>query len=241
MSEIRLQKYLSQCGIASRRAAEKLIQEGQIRVNGVIQRELGSKIDPAIDEISYLGKKIKPEDKYSYYLLHKPRGYLVTRHDPEGRKTIYHLMHRIHESVKAVGRLDYDSEGLLLMTNDGELAYRLTHPSYEIKKTYLVYLKEIPSREKLRCLEKGIMLDGEKTSPAKISVMKSNDLCLSVQIHEGKKRQVRRMFEWAGSKVLRLIRVKLGSLELGTLKIGTFRPLTSHEVSKLKKEVHMEA
>ncbi len=247
MSEIRLQKFLSQAGIASRRAAEKLILEGKVRVNGVIVRELGTKVDPEVDQVTCAGQKIQIQENESYILLHKPRQVLVTRQDPQNRKTVYELIPSLHSSVRSVGRLDYDSEGLLLMTNDGELAYRLTHPSYEVKKTYQVLVKQAPAPEKIRHLEKGVEIEGERTAPAKIQkispALKSrgeeSGVWFSVEIHEGKKRQVRRMFEWAGSKVLRLIRVRLGVLSLGNLAPGKWRELTPDEVLKLKKEVKM--
>lgn len=254
MSEIRLQKFLSQCGVASRRAAEALILEGKVRVNDGVVRELGTKIDPEVDRVTCAGKNIQIQDKPSYILLNKPRQVMVTRHDPQKRKTVYHLIPSLHSSVRSVGRLDFDSEGLLLLTHDGDLAFRLTHPSYEIKKIYHVQLNQSPSLEKIKELEKGVFIEGEKTAPAKISVMNMKDRdarsrvstglhCqrpwLSVEIHEGKKRQVRRMLEWAGCKVIRLIRVKLGSLELGSLKTGKWRELSPPEVLKLKREVKM--
>lgn len=242
MSEsLRLQKFLSQCGVASRRAAEQLILNGKIRVNGVTVRELGTKIDPQIDKVSYQGKILSSDQDFSYILFHKPRGCLVTRRDPQERKTVYHLLPPMHDSIKTVGRLDFDSEGLLLFTNDGELAYRLTHPSYEIDKVYEVQLNRLPDAAMIRKLEQGIVLDEERTSPAKIKTLSTHgkEIWCSIQIHEGKKRQVRRMFEWAGVKVLRLIRVRLGNLDLGHLKTGKWRDLTAQEVLKLKKEVKM--
>lgn len=242
MSEIRLQKFLSQCGVASRRAAEALILEGKVRVNDGVVRELGIKIDPEVDRVTCAGKNIQIQDKPSYILLNKPRQVMVTRHDPQKRKTVYHLIPSLHSSVRSVGRLDFDSEGLLLLTNDGNLAFRLTHPSYEIKKIYHVQLNQSPSPEKIKELEKGVFIEGEKTASAKIrnispSSWGEGKACFSVEIHEGKKRQVRRMFEWADCKVLRLIRVQLGTLELGSLKTGKWRELSPSEVLKLKREV----
>lgn len=265
MSEIRLQKFLSQCGVASRRRAEALILEGKVRVNDVLVRELGTKIDPAVDRVICAGKNIQIQEGHSYILLNKPRQVMVTRHDPQQRKTVYHLISGLHSSMRSVGRLDFDSEGLLLLTNDGELAFRLTHPSYEIKKTYHVQLNRCPSPEKIKQLEKGILLEGEKTAQARIQnvipplrirggqgelrkrhnssrpplILRGGDqeIWFSVEIYEGKKRQVRRMFEWTGCKVLRLIRVKLGSLELGNLPRGKWRELKKEEVLKLKRGV----
>lgn len=238
MSELRLQKFLSERGLASRREAEKLILAGQVRVNGVLVKELGTKIDPEIDEVTFRGKAVLKQPAAVYYLLHKPRNTIVTRKDPEGRKTVYELIPHLHPSVRTVGRLDFDSEGLLLLTNDGDLAYRLTHPSFEIKKVYEVQVNEAVLPENIRQLERGVMLEGEKTAPAKIKAKSSRakDFWYSIEIHEGKKRQVRRMFEWAGVKVLRLIRVKLGPLSLGNLEKGKWRELKSEEIEALKGE-----
>ncbi len=238
MSELRLQKFLSERGLASRREAEKLILAGQVRVNGVLVKELGTKIDPEIDEVSFRGKAVLKQPPALYYLLHKPRNTIVTRKDPEGRKTVYELIPNLHASVRTVGRLDFDSEGLLLLTNDGDLAYRLTHPSFEIKKVYEVQVNEAPLPENIRQLERGVMLEGEKTAPAKIKAKSSRakDFWYSIEIHEGKKRQVRRMFEWAGVKVLRLVRVKLGPLSLGNLEKGKWRELKDEEIQALKSE-----
>jgi len=238
VSEIRLQKFLSEQGIASRREAERLILQGWVRVNEGVVRELGTKIDPQVDQVLFRGKILKPEKKYLYYLLHKPKNVIVTRKDPQNRKTVYELIPNLHASVRSVGRLDYDSEGLLLLTNEGELAFRLTHPSYEIKKVYEMQLTQAPSLDQMKKLEKGIILEGKKTAPCKIQKL-NKAFCYSIQIHEGKKRQVRRMFEWAGCKALRLIRVKLGSLELGNLSLGKWRELTQEEVLKLRREVKM--
>lgn len=244
MSEIRLQKFLSEQGIASRREAERLIQAGLIRVNGVIVRELGTKVDPSVDQVSYKGKPLAQEKKLVYYLVHKPKNTIVTRKDPEGRKTVYQLIPKLDPSVRAVGRLDFDSEGLLILTNDGDLTFRLTHPSYEIDKLYYAKLDAQPLQSDLYQLERGVEIEEGFTSPAKIKnlrnySLKKNEIWFSVEIHEGKKRQVRRMFEWANCKVLRLIRMKLGSLELGNLPIGKWRELKAEEVLKLKKEVKM--
>lgn len=238
MSEIRLQKFLSERGIASRREAERLIAAGFVRVNGVIVKELGTKIDPEVDDVSYRGKAVSKAPPPLYYLINKPKNIIVTRKDPEGRKTVYELIPNLHPSVNSVGRLDFDSEGLLLLTNDGDLAYRLTHPSFEVKKVYEVQVNQKPSPEKLRSLERGVLLEGEKTAPARISLLPSQskkEIWYSIEIHEGKKRQVRRMFEWADVKVLRLIRVKLADLELGNLPSGKSRQLKNEEIESLKK------
>ncbi len=241
MSTLRLQRFLSQAGIASRRKAEELILNGDVRVNDVLVKELGYKIDPAIDRVSFRGKELGVQKQFFYTLFHKPARVMVTKNDPEKRKTVFDFIPRLDPSVNAVGRLDYDSEGLLLLTNDGELAYRLTHPSYEIEKEYHVGLDSLPSREQLQKLESGILLEEGKTSAAKISVLsRSPEVWISISIHEGKKRQVRRMFETVGSQVKRLIRVRLGSLTLGKLLRGKWRELTEKEVSNLRNQVELK-
>jgi len=239
VSEIRLQKFLSERGIASRREAERLIAAGQIRVNGVVVKELGTKVDPQVDQVSYRGKPVSSAPEDLYYLIHKPKNVIVTRKDPEGRKTVYEMIPNLHPSVRSVGRLDFDSEGLLILTNDGDLAYRLTHPSFEVKKTYEVQVERLVAPEDIRSLEKGVVLEGERTAPARIKRIPGKgrgEFWYAVEIHEGKKRQVRRMFEWAGAEVLRLVRVKLGSLQLGDLPKGKWRKLSPGELAKLKSE-----
>ncbi len=268
MSQVRLQHYISKAGLASRRKAEACILAGKVRVNDVVVRELGTRIDPEVDRVLFEGKPIRVSAGKQYLLLHKPRGVIVSKQDEMGRKTVFDLLANLDPSLNAVGRLDLDSEGLLLLTNDGELQYRLTHPSYEIPKIYQVCLNRLPLPKVIQQLERGIDLEEGKTSRALIQVLsqrssreESNSLpvgqdqkphaesirktfgveplWVSIQIHEGKKRQVRRMFEWAGCKVLRLIRVKLGPLELGNLKPGKSRLLTSREIHQLKLAVGM--
>jgi len=238
MVVMRLQRFLSQAGIASRRKAEELILEGKISVNDVIVRELGTKIDSEVDRISYRGKPLFQKRQFLYYLLHKPCGTVVTKRDPEGRKTVYQLIHHMDSSVNAVGRLDQDSEGLLLLTNDGDLQYRLTHPSYEVAKVYEVQLKAPPTAGDLNKLEKGVELEEGRTAPARIHLIRTApEVWVSVQIHEGKKRQIRKMFEAVGGKVLRLIRVKMGPIELGDLPNGRWRVLSEKEIVALEKAV----
>ncbi len=236
MPPLRLQKYLSQAGVASRRKAEELILQGKIRVNDVIVRQLGTQVDPDIDRVQFDGRRLLLTQKFSYLLFHKPSGVVVTKHDPERRKTVYDCIPHLDPSANAVGRLDLDSEGLLLFTNDGDLAYRLTHPSYEIVKKYEVCLKTAPSPTQIRQLEMGVELEDGITAPARIRPLKKKDkIWFSVEIHEGKKRQVRRMFEWAGCRVLRLVRVKLGPLSLGDLAVGKSRVLTTAEIQSLNE------
>jgi len=184
------------------------------------------------------GKPLTPKSKYLYYVLHKPVGVVVTKKDPEGRKTVYQLIHHLDSSVNSVGRLDQDSEGLLLLTNDGDLAFRLAHPSYEVEKVYHVLLNRLPSAGEIQKLKEGVSLEEGRTSPAEVRVIqKTEEIWVEIQIHEGKKRQVRRMFETVGCKVKRLIRVKIGPLELEDLPMGRWRQLTFQEAITLRKLV----
>ncbi len=236
MPPLRLQKYLSQAGVASRRKAEELILKGKISINGKVNKELGVKIDPDVDVISIQGKAIAREEKKHYYLLYKPRGVIVSKRDPHGRKTVYDLIPHLHPSVNAVGRLDFDSEGLILLTNDGDFSHRLMHPSSEIKKLYHVRVNQELEEEVLEEMEKGIMLEEGLTAPSKIKAVKveAGEIWYAMEIHEGKKRQVRKMFAWAGLKVLRLIRVKVGPFDLKLLDKKSYRSLSAAEMATFK-------
>lgn len=234
---MRLNRFLSQAGIASRRAAEKIILNGELTLNGVVVWELGTQVDPLVDKVCYKGKPISLVESHLYYLIYKPKNIIVTKKDPERRKTVYQLIPQLHPSVNAVGRLDYDSEGLLILTNDGELAFCLTHPSYEVEKVYQVYLNHLPDEKQILQLEKGIFIEEEKTSPAKIKILSESKKMVSIEIHEGKKRQVRKMFEAVGCKVHRLIRVQFSFLKLGNMTAGKWRTLSKGEVLKLKEMV----
>lgn len=238
---VRLNKFLSQAGISSRREADRLITEGRIKVNNRVVRELGYKIDEQKDSIEIDGRKVNKEQTLIYLMLNKPKGYLVTLKDAFGRPTVMNLLSNLKRRVFPVGRLDYESEGLLLLTNDGELTHRLTHPSYNIKKTYLAKVKGEPDSAKLSKLEKGIVLDGKKTAPAKVTLLESNPKrsLLRVEIHEGRKREVRRMFEFIGCRVLKLVRVDFAGLKIGKLKSGTWRFLRQQEIKKLKEQVNL--
>ncbi|MBF0492264.1 MAG: rRNA pseudouridine synthase [Deltaproteobacteria bacterium] len=238
MPLLRLQKYLSQAGIASRRKAEGLILKGKITLNGKVVSELGVKVDPDTDRICLQGKKIEREEKKYYYLLYKPRGVIVSKRDPQGRKTVYDLIPHLHPSVNAVGRLDYDSEGLILLTNDGALSHRFMHPSSQIKKLYHVWVNQELEEEVCEEMEKGIVLDEGLTAPAQIRALKGekNEIWYSIEIHEGKKRQVRKMFAWAGLKVLRLIRVKVGPFDLKDLNKRRYRTLSAEEMMEFRLE-----
>jgi len=239
--EERIQKILSKMGVASRRKAEEMILEGRVTVNGKIAT-LGMKADPNKDHIKVDGKLlIKPEPKI-YLIMNKPKGILTTLDDPEGRPTVKELLKNIKFKVYPVGRLDFNSEGLLIFTNDGELAYRLTHPLYKVPKTYLVKVKGVVKDKKLDILKGGIKLeDGIVYAEVKRKFMPKtkNNTWLEVTIYEGKKRQIRRMFEKLRHPVLKLKRIKIDGIEIGNLGLGEWRYLTLEEVKRLKKSVKL--
>ena len=233
----RLQKFLAQAGIASRRKAEELILAGRVKVNGMTITQLGSKIDPKKDIVTLDQRPVKITKQYEYYLLNKPCRVVTTMHDPQGRTKVKDLLHGINTRVYPVGRLDYDTEGLLILTNDGELAYRLMHPKYKVAKTYLVTVKGILDKNSLRRLQKGVLLEDGPTMPAKVTILESGEnYCrLEMTIREGRNRQVRRMCEAVGHPVLSLKRLKFGPLSLGQLKPGQYRKLEEKEIRELKK------
>jgi pseudouridine synthase len=235
--QIRLNKFLAQAGVASRREVDKMIAEGRIKVNGQVVKALGSKIDDEKDRVEVGGRRVAREEELVCLMLNKPPGYLVTLKDNFQRPTIQHLLPSLRQRVFPVGRLDYDSSGLLLVMNDGELAYRLTHPRFKVPKTYLVKVKGEPDPSELTRLEKGIYLDGKKTAPAKIAQIRSypKKSLFKIEIYEGRKREVKRMFQAIGHKVLQLQRTNFGGLKLGSLKAGKWRYLTRKEVDYLKK------
>lgn len=239
--EIRLNKFLAQAGVASRREVDKMIVEGKIKVNGQVVKVLGYKIDEEKDRVEVEGKRVKGEESLIYLMLNKPPGYLVTFKNRFKRPTIKQLLPSLEKRVFPVGRLDYDSEGLLLLMNDGELAYRLTHPRFKVRKAYLVQVKGDPDPSKLTRLEKGIYLDGKKTAPAKIRLIKRDPkkTLLKVEIHEGRKREVKRMLGAIGHRVLQLKRVSFGGLGLGRLRAGKWRFLIRKEINALKKQVNL--
>lgn len=234
---IRLNKYLSRAGVASRRESDRLITEGRVSVNRKVILELGQKIDEDRDVVLVDGKRVKKPEKQVYILLNKPAGCLVTLKDPFQRPTIKALLPPSLGRVFPVGRLDYDSEGLLLLTNDGELAYRLSHPRFEVKKVYLVKVSGAPAVESLSRLEKGITLDGRKTAPAKVAILAVNpkSSLLRLEIHEGRKREVRRMCQAVGHPVVELKRIGFAGLSVKNLKPGEWRLLEPGEVSRLRR------
>jgi 23S rRNA pseudouridine2605 synthase len=235
---LRLQKILSQAGIASRRAAERLIADGRVSVNGNTVRALGTKADAARDDIRVDGRRIKAAERSRYILLNKPRGYVTTRSDPQRRPTVIDLLNGVQEYVYPVGRLDYDTEGLLLLTNDGELAATLTHPRHGIERTYEARVSGMPDENALRRLRAGVVLDGRRTQPAHVELAhtRSNerDGVLVITIREGRNRQVRRMCETVGYPVRRLKRTRIGPLSDRRLLPGSWRDLTRGEIKALK-------
>jgi pseudouridine synthase len=236
---IRLQKILAAAGVASRRAAERLIVEGRVSVNGETVRELGTRADPDRDTIRVDGRRIGQAATPLYFLLNKPRGYVTTRSDPEGRPTVLALLTDVRAYVFPVGRLDYDSEGLLILTNDGDLAARLTHPSHEVPREYHARVLGVPDAHDLSRLSRGIVLDARRTAPAAVRLLKVLDSrpeqsLVAVTLHEGRTRQVRRMFEAIGHPVTDLRRVRIGPLADDRLKLGAYRPLTAKEVAALR-------
>ncbi|MBL7082504.1 MAG: rRNA pseudouridine synthase [Candidatus Aminicenantes bacterium] len=238
---IRLNKFLAQAGVASRREVDRMITEGKIKVNGQVVQVLGSKIDETKDEVEVDGKKVKREEGQVYLMLNKPPGYLVTFKDRFQRPTIKQLLPSLGKRYFPVGRLDYDSDGLLLLMNDGELAFRLTHPRFKVGKVYLAKVKGEPEPSKLLRLKKGIYLDGKKTAPAKIAIVSksSKKTLLKIEIYEGRKREVKKMFKTVGHEVLQLKRISFGGVRLGELKTGKWRFLTQKEIDILKKKVNL--
>lgn len=237
---IRLQKVLAQAGVASRRRAEELIREGKVYVNGTKVEALGLKVGET-DEIVVEGRKIQGREAWHYYLLNKPTGVITSAKDPQGRTTVLDLLRDAPVRVYPVGRLDYDTSGLLLLTNDGQLAYRLAHPRYGVEKTYRVWVEQPLAQAHLRRLAQGIELEDGKTAQARVRVVQKKPFVVEITIHEGKNRQVRRMFAAIGHPVLRLERVSYGPLTLtDDLQAGDYRPLRKSEIAALYRLVGLE-
>jgi len=258
---VRLQKVLSQAGVASRRAAEKLIAQGRVTVNGATVREMGTKADPAVDDIRVDGRRLEGPERLRYILLNKPAGYVTTRSDPQRRPTVIDLLRGLREYVYPVGRLDYDTEGLLLLTNDGDLAARLTHPRHGIERTYEARVAGVPDGRALDRLRRGIPLEGRRTLPADVELLTrgrsgqasafahrasadkkagrrdrdTREAVLRITIREGRTRQVRRMCEAVGHPVRALRRVRIGPLRDRRLKPGAWRELTEQEIAALRR------
>ena len=230
---VRLNKYLADCGVGSRRECDRLIEEGVVVVNGKVAR-LGMEVSEH-DQISVNGKRVGDKQKNYYLMLHKPKGYVTTVKDDLGRKTVMDLID-IKARLYPVGRLDYDTEGLLILTNDGELANRLTHPRNEVNKTYICRISGMLTDKERLQLERGVLIDGVKTAPARVRILKQDQhhTRCEVTIHEGRNRQVKKMFESVGKEVEFLKRVAVGELRLGGLKRGEYRFLNDYEVEYLK-------
>lgn len=239
MEEERLQKYLANSGIASRRKAEEYILAGKVKVNGKIVTELGTKVNPFKDIVEFEGKKVKKDIKKVYVLLNKPIDYVTTVKDQFNRNTVVDLVKNAGENLLPVGRLDMYTSGALILTNDGDFIFHVTHPKHEVEKTYTVTLRGKVTNEDMEELKQGVIIDEEyKTKPAKVRIMKideeKNISRLEIVIHEGKNRQVRKMCEAIGKKVIALHRSKIGNIGVKDLKIGQWRYLTKEEISSLK-------
>ena len=234
--KIRLQKYLANAGVASRRKCEELILEGKVFVNGEVVKELGTKINPAVDKVTYCGKLINKNEKLVYILLNKPIGYVTSAKDQFNRETVLDLV-KIKERIVPVGRLDMYTSGALILTNDGDFVYKITHPKHEVTKTYTVTLNGIIENSAVEKLRNGVEIEDYIARPAKVKILKTDEekniSRLEITIHEGKNRQVRKMCEAVGSKVIALHRTKIGDIEVKDLKIGKWRYLTDTEVKKL--------
>jgi len=235
----RLQKILSQAGVASRRASEQLMLDGRVSVNGATVRELGTKADPSRDDIRVDGRRIKVVEQHRYLLLNKPRGYVTTRSDPQRRPTVIDLLGGVREYVYPVGRLDFESEGLLLLTNDGDLAARLTHPSHGVARVYEARVLGVPDEHDLGRLTRGLTIDGRRTGPAEASLKPvrrgADEATLVLTLREGRNRQVRKMCDAIGHPVNQLRRVAIGPIRDPRLKPGTWRDLRDDEVAALRR------
>ncbi len=233
--KIRLQKYMADCGIASRRKSEELIASGKVKVNGKVA-SIGDKVDPKKDKVSVEGQAVRAETEFRYIMLNKPRGFITTMSDERGRKCVAELVSDVGVRVFPVGRLDKDSEGLLLLTNDGEFANNLTHPSKHVPKTYRVTVRPAINEEILNHLMTGIMIDGKTTLPAQVKVLtqEPDRVVLEIVICEGRNRQIRKMCEAEGLTVARLKRTAVGPVKLGMLKQGAWRDLTPQELKSLR-------
>lgn len=238
----RLQKVIATAGIASRRHAEKLITEGRVSVNNVVVTELGAKADAEKDVIRVDGKTIFLEKSKQYIILNKPAGFVTTLHDPQNRPTVVDLLGGVPERVYPVGRLDYDSRGLLLLTNDGDFAQKIQHPRFQKPKTYMVKIQKRLSKEELKQLEKGIRLSDGLFKPENLKVEKINEKStwLRLTLREGRNRIIRRGFEAIGHRVAHLVREAIGDLRLGSLKEGMWRHLTKKEISQLLSDLVIE-
>ena len=234
MAEVRLQKFLAESGVASRRKSEELIEQGKVKVNGKVAM-IGDKIDPKKDSVTVSGKKIVKTKTFTYVVLHKPRGFITTMSDEKDRKCVAELIKDVESRVYPVGRLDKDSEGMLLFTNDGAFANAMTHPTKHVPKTYRVTVRPSISEEQITALTQGVIIEDRKTAPAEVRVITKEEgrVVLEIILYEGRNRQIRKMCEEVGLEVARLKRTQIGSIKLGMLKQGAWRHLTEDEVRKL--------
>jgi len=234
---MRIQKYMAQCGVASRRKSEEIIAQGRVKVNDEVIKELGVQINPSKDIVKVDNKVIKMEKKKVYIALNKPEGYITTSSEQFGRNKVLDLIEDVNERVYPIGRLDYDTSGLLLLTNDGDLTYKLTHPKHEIDKTYIAVLQGTPTEDVLDKFRVGLKIDGYTTAPASIIVLKywEEKTTVEIKIHEGKNRQIRKMCEKIGYPVLKLKRIAIGEIGIANLRRGKWRYLNDEEIGYLKK------
>lgn len=235
--QVRLQKYLADCGLASRRGAEQMIAAGRVTLNGRVVTEMGVKLTPGQDQVSVDRVPLRPSGRLRYILLHKPAGYICSAHDEKGRRTVLDLLEGIEERVYPVGRLDYDTAGLLLLTNDGELTNLLLHPSHQVEKTYLAEVAGCPDRAALERLSRGVRLEDGLTAPGTARLIKRKEASslVEISIHEGRNRQVRRMLDAVGCPVIHLKRIRLAFLDVKDLPLGRWRELNGDEVKRLRQ------
>ncbi|WXR61819.1 pseudouridine synthase [Peptostreptococcaceae bacterium AGR-M142] len=232
---MRINKYIAKSGLCSRRKAEELIINNKVCVNDILVTELAFKVDEKNDIVKVNGKIISIKEKLVYYLLNKPVGYISSAKDERGRKTVIDLLKDVKERIYPIGRLDYDTSGLLLLTNDGDLTYKITHPKHNIKKTYEAYIEGVPTKEEISSFEKGLKIEDYTTSKAKFDIVniKGKNSIVSITIHEGKNRQVRKMCDKINHPVIKLKRVSIGNIKLNNLIEGKYRPLNKEEIKYL--------
>ena len=235
MEQERLQKYLASAGVASRRASETLIKEGRVKVNGKVVTELGTKVTPGVDKVLVDNKPVAQEEELVYILMNKPAGYVTTVKDAHERRTVMDLLTGVPYRVFPVGRLDFETEGLLLLTNDGEFAYRMTHPKFKMVKTYVAVVQGNVTEERLAMLRNGVQLEDGMTAPAEVNIVRREKhvTVVEISIHEGRNRQVRRMFKAVKNPVIELKRVSIGPLTLKGVEEGAYRYLEGAELKKI--------
>ncbi|MBI1951748.1 MAG: rRNA pseudouridine synthase [Acidobacteria bacterium] len=235
-SGVRLQKYLADSGVASRREGERLIGAGRVEVNGKVVMAQGLRVDPDRDVVRVDGRRVQSSGRRVYYLLHKPKGFITSASDPEGRPTVLELLQGVRERIFPVGRLDWNSEGLLIFTNDGDLTHRLTHPANHVPKVYRVKVKGAVTGSDLEALRRGMFLEGRRTLPARVErVSGQANTWLEVTLHEGRRNQIRRMFDRLGHRVQKLKRIAIGPIRDRALKPGEWRRLTPDEIRRLRE------